>query len=120
MSTFEKVHTVVAGRTLPSQIVQKNNVRSSFGGSDVDCRKSERRFGAKHISKSKFKNTKVSDLFWRFNCRFASFKKPTLHYMTRHYTARRAVAARTCSADRQMDREIDILKDRETGREIDR
>ena len=46
------------------------------------CRKSARRCGAKHISKSKCtKHTRGSDHFWRFRCRFAS-----LHYITLHYT----------------------------------
>ena len=108
MSTFEKVHAVVARSTFPSQNVQNtpcsvhfwrlrcrlskkctplwrevhfqvkmykthhvqctplwrevhfqvkmyktHHVRSTFGGSDVDLRKSARRCGAKHISKSK-------------------------------------------------------------------
>ena len=87
MSTFEKVHAVVARSTFPSQNVQNtpcsdrfwrlrcrrskkctllwreahfevkmyktHHVRSTFGGSDVDFRKSARRCGAKHISKSK-------------------------------------------------------------------
>ena len=96
----EKVHAVVARSTLRSQNVQWK----------LRCRKSARRCGAKHISKSKctkhhmfapllevrrlkkctplwreahfeVKNTRVSDHFWRFRCRFAS-----LHYMTLHYT----------------------------------
>ena len=51
------------------------------------------------------KNTRVSDHFWRFRCRFASRHFTTLHYMTLHYTTLRAVemlfrAAGTCSADR--------------------
>ena len=87
MSTFEKVHAVVARSTFRSQNVQNtpcsvhfwrlrcrlskkctplwrevhfqvkmyktHHVRSTFGGSDVDFRKSARRCGAKHISKSK-------------------------------------------------------------------
>ena len=87
MSTFEKVHAVVARSTFRSQNVQNtlcsvhfwrlrcrlskkctplwreahfevkmyktHYVRSTFGGSDVDFRKSARRCGAKHISKSK-------------------------------------------------------------------
>ena len=33
------------------------------------CRKSARRCGAKHTSKSKFKNTPCSDHFWKLRCR---------------------------------------------------
>ena len=92
------------------------HVRTTFGGSDVDFRKSARRCGAKHISKSKctkhtmfgplleaqmstfekvhavvarskfpsqnVKNTRVSDHFWRFSCRFASLHSKHLHYTT--------------------------------------
>ena len=78
----EKVHAVVVRSTFPSQNVQNTTVRATFGGSDVEkvhavvarstlrsqnvqnttcprhfwrfgCRKSARRCGAKHISKSK-------------------------------------------------------------------
>ena len=82
------------------------------------CRKSARRCGAKHISKSKcyktlhmfgpllevqmskkctplwreahfevkmYKNTRGSDHFWRFRCRFASLHYITLHYTPQHY-----------------------------------
>ena len=128
------------------KMYKTHHVRSSFGGSDVDFRKSARRCGAKHISKSKctkhtmfgplleaqmstfekvhavvarstfpsqnVTNTRVSDHFWRFSCRFASLHSKNLHYTTWHYTTLRAVAAGTCSADRQMDREIDRLIDR--------
>ena len=76
MSSFEKVHAVVARSTVPSQNV---------------------------------KNTRVSDHFWRFRCRFASLCVTSLHYMTLHYTTLRAVemlfrAAGTCSADRWIER----------------
>ena len=50
------------------------------------CRKSARRCGAKHISKSKCSNTRGSDHFWRFRCRFASLHYSTLHYTPLHYT----------------------------------
>ena len=53
MSTFEKVHAVVARSTFPSQNV---------------------------------KNTRVSDHFWRFSCRFASLHSKNLHYTTWHDT----------------------------------
>ena len=56
----EKVHAVVARSTFRSQNVKNTKVRTTFGGSDVEkvhavvrCRKSARRCGAKHISKSK-------------------------------------------------------------------
>ena len=51
MSTFEKVHAVVARSTFPSQNVQNTPWSDHFW--KLRCRKSARRCGAKHISKSK-------------------------------------------------------------------
>ena len=138
----EKVHAVVARSTFPSEHVQ--NTPLSYHFWELRCRKSARRCGAKHMSKSKFtkhhmfapllevrmrkkctplwceahfevkmyktpharaifggsdvekvhavvarstfrsqnvQNTRGSDHFWRFRCRFAS-----IHYTTGHYT----------------------------------
>jgi len=47
----EKLHTVVARSTFPSQNVQKTSVSHRFW--KLRCRKSARCCGAKHISKSK-------------------------------------------------------------------
>ena len=106
------------------KMYKTHHVRSTFGGSDVDFRKSARRCGAKHISKSKctkhtmfgplleaqmstfekvhavvarstfpsqnVKDTRVSDHFWRFSCRFPSLHSKiytTLHDTTLHYTS---------------------------------
>ena len=142
----EKVDAVVARSTLPSQNVQSTPVSNHFW--KLRCRKSARRCGAKHISKSKCtkhtsvgpllevamskkctplwceahfqvkmykaphvratfggsdvekahvvvarstfrsqnaQNTRGSDHFWKFRCRFASLRVITLHY-TLHYT----------------------------------
>ena len=49
--TREKLHAVVARSTFPSQNVQ--NTSCSDHVSKLRCRKSARRCGAKHISKSK-------------------------------------------------------------------
>ena len=97
----EKVHAVVARSRFPSQNVQSTPCSDHFW--KLRCRKSARRCGAKHISKSKctkhtrfgpllevamskkctrlwreahfevkmLKNTRGSDHFWRFRCRFA-------------------------------------------------
>ena len=51
----EKVHAVVARSTFPSQNVQ--NTRGSDHFWRLRCRKSARRYGAKHISKSKVLKT---------------------------------------------------------------
>ena len=47
----EKLHAVVARSTLPSQNVQNTSASDRFW--KLRCRKSARRCGAKHISKSK-------------------------------------------------------------------
>jgi len=101
----EKVHAVVARSTFWSQNVQSTPFSDHFW--KLRCWKSARRCGAKHILKSKctkytrsgpllavemskkctplwrqnVQNTRGSDHFWRFRCRFAS-----IHYTTEHYT----------------------------------
>ena len=55
------------------------HVRATFGGSDVEkvhAVVARSTFGSQNV-----KNTRDSDHFWRFRCRFA-----TLHYITLHYT----------------------------------
>ena len=51
IQAYEKVHTVVARSTFPSQNVQSTSAWDHFW--KLRCRKSARRCGAKHISKSK-------------------------------------------------------------------
>ena len=81
----EKVHAVVARSTFRSQNVQNTTCSRHFWR--FGSRKSVRRCGAKHISKSKCTNTTCSRHFWRFRCRFfASLHYTTLHYTTLHYT----------------------------------
>ena len=64
----EKLHAVVARSTFPSQNVQSTPFSDHFW--KLRCRKSARRYGAKHISKSKYtKHTPFSDHFWKFRCR---------------------------------------------------
>ena len=110
-SDVEKVHAVVAQSTFPSQNVQKHtrfgpllevqmskkctplwreahfqvkmyktpHVRATFGGSDVEkvhAVVARRTFRSQNV-----RNTRGSDHFWRFGCRFAS-----IHYTTGHYT----------------------------------
>ena len=87
----EKVHAVVARSTFRSQNVQNTPAPDHFW--KLRCRKSVRRCGAKHISKSKCekhhmfgpllevqmwksarrmaRSTCRTDHFWRFRCRFA-------------------------------------------------
>ena len=55
------------------------HVRATFGGSEVE--KVHAVVARSTFRSQNVKNTRVSDRFWRFRCRFAS-----LHYMTLHYT----------------------------------
>ena len=65
----EKVHAVVARSTFRSQNVQNTSVSDHFW--KLRCRKSARRCGAKHMSKSKYlKKITCSDHFWWFRCSF--------------------------------------------------
>ena len=57
----EKLHAVVARSTFPSQNVQGTPCSDHFW--KLRCRKSARRCGAKHISKSKVKSVKKTDGF---------------------------------------------------------
>ena len=159
----EKVHAVVARSTFPSQNVQNTSAPDHFW--KFRCRKSARRCGAKHISKSKctkhlssgpllevqmskkctplwreahfqvksvknwrsrttfggsdvekvhavvawstfpsqnVKNTRVSDHFWRFRCRFASLHYTTLHYTTLHSTTLHCITLHSTTLQLQL------------------
>ena len=63
----EKLHAVVARSTFASQNVQ--NTRGSDHFWKLWCRKSARRCGAKHISKSKCTKHLAPDHFWKLRCR---------------------------------------------------
>ena len=111
----QKVHAVVARSTFPSQNVQNTpapdhfwklrcqkctplwreahlevkmlktlGVRTTFGGSAVEkvhAVVARRTFRSQNVQ-----NTRSSDHFWRFRCRFASLHYTTLHYTTLHYS----------------------------------
>ena len=86
----QKVHAVVARSTFPSQNVQSTPASDHFW--KLRCRKSARRCGAKHISKSKCtKHTSFGPLLEvQMSLRVASGHYTTLytplHYSTLHYT----------------------------------
>ena len=63
----EKLHAVVARSTFRSQNVQNTPGPDHFW--KLRCRKSARRCGAKHISKSKCTKHTSSDHFWKLRCR---------------------------------------------------
>ena len=85
-SDLEKVHAVVARSTFGSQNVQNTPAPDHFW--QLRCRKSARRCGAKHISKSKCtKHTTFGPLLEvQMSLRFASLHYTTLDYITLHYT----------------------------------
>ena len=58
--------------------------RTTFGGSDVE--KVQALVVRSTFRSQNVKNTRGSDHFWRFRCRFASLHDNTLHYTTLHYT----------------------------------
>ena len=59
-------------------------VRTTFGGSDVE--KVHAVVARSTFRSQNVKNTRGSDHFWRFRCRFASLHYTTLHYTTLHST----------------------------------
>ena len=59
-------------------------VRTTFGGSDVE--KVHAVVARSTFRSQNVKNTRGSDHFWRFRCRFASLHYITLHYITLHST----------------------------------
>ena len=73
----EKVHAIVARSTFPSQIVQSTPFSDHFW--KLRCRKSACRCGAKHISKSNVQSTPFSDHFWKLRCRKSSCRCGAKH-----------------------------------------
>ena len=59
------------------------HVRATFGGSDLE--KVHAVVARSTFRSQNVQNTRGSDHFWRFRCRFASLRVITLHY-TLHYT----------------------------------
>ena len=82
----EKVHAVVARSTFPSQNVQNTPCSDHFW--KLRCRKSARRCGAKHISKSKCtKHTMLGPLLdVQMSKKCTALPSTTLHYITLHST----------------------------------
>ena len=74
----EKVHAVVARSTFRSQNVQSTPCSDHFW--KLRCRKSARRCGTKHISKSKCtRHTLFSDHFWKLRCRKSAHRCGAKH-----------------------------------------
>ena len=66
------------------KMLKTPGVRTTFGGSDVE--KVHAVVARSTFRSQNVKNTRGSDHFWRFRCRFASLHYTTLHYTTLHYT----------------------------------
>ena len=73
------------------KMYKAHHVQTIFGGSDVE--KVHAVVARSTFRSQNVKNTRGSDTFWRFRCRFASlhytyitFHYTTLHYTTLHYT----------------------------------
>ena len=77
----EKLHAVVARSTFASQNVQNTSAPDRFW--KLRCRKSARRCGAKHISKSKCAKHHMFAPLLEVQM---SLRVTTLHYRTLHYT----------------------------------
>jgi len=73
----EKLHAVVARSTFQSQKVQNTSASDHFW--KLRCRKSARRCGAKHISKSKCTKHTMYGPFFKVRCRFAWQAQGILH-----------------------------------------
>ena len=87
----EKVHAVVARSTFPSQNVQNTPCSDHFW--KLRCRKSARRCGAKHISKSKCtKHTMLGPLL-----EVAMSKKCTLLWREAHFEVKSVKKLRVLS-----------------------
>ena len=97
------------------KMLKTPRVRTTFGGSNVEkvhAVLARRTFRSKHVQ-----NTRGSDHFWRFRCRFASLHYTTGHYTTLHsstlhYTTLRSSTLHYtklhytewhCNTDRQVD-----------------
>ena len=66
------------------KMLKTPGVRTTFGGSDVE--KVHAVVARSTFRSQNVQNTRGSDHFWRFRCRFASLHFTTLHYITLHYT----------------------------------
>ena len=62
----EKLHAIAAPSTFASENAKNTSRLEHFW--KLRCRKSARRFGAKHIWKSKCQNEPGSDHFWKLTC----------------------------------------------------
>ena len=69
---------------LQAKMYKTHGSRSTFGSWDVE--KVHAVVARSTFRSQNVKNTRGSDRFWRFRCRFGSLHYNTLHYITLHYT----------------------------------
>ena len=82
----EKVHAVVARSTFSkSKCTKHTSVGPLLAVQSSDVEKVHAVVGRSTFRSQPVKNTRGSDHFWRFRCRFASLHYTTLHYTPRHY-----------------------------------
>ena len=67
-----------------SKCTKTLGIRTTFGSWDVE--KVHALVARSTFRSQNGKNTRGSDHFWRFGCRFTSFRFTTLQYITLHYT----------------------------------
>ena len=72
----DKLHAVVARSRFPSQNVT-HHARTTFGGSDIE--KVHAVVARSRFRSQNAKNTRGSDHFWRFRCRFAWQARGIVH-----------------------------------------
>ena len=82
----EKVHAVVARSTFRSQKCKE--LTGSEHSWKLRCRKSARRCGAKHISKSKVEKPEGCGALWTFRCRFAWQAQGIVHLVKSEQNAK--------------------------------
>ena len=109
----DKLHAVAARSTFQSQNAQNTPGPDHFW--QLRCRKSARRCGAKHISKSKCtKHTRLSDHFWKLRCRKSARSCGTKHISkskcTKHTSAGPLLEVESTPLWRKAHFEVKILK----------
>ena len=65
------------------KMYKTHHARTTFGGSDVE--KVHAVVARRTLRSKNVQNTRGSDHFWRFRCRFALIHYTPVHYITRHY-----------------------------------
>ena len=81
------------------KMYKTHHARATFGSSDVE--KVHAVVARSTFRSQNVQNTRGSDHFWRFGCRFASLRVITLHY-TLHYTTVHYITLRSATLQLQL------------------